>query len=49
MFDVVARRSRDPMHRVKHLRDHLLQEIRLFTNDFFRDNVGEKQDAIQPD
>ena len=36
------------MHHVKHLRDDLLQEIRLFTDDFFRDSVRERQDALQP-
>ena len=48
MFDVVARHFRDSMHHVKHLRDDLLQEIRLFTDNFFHDNVCEKQDALQP-
>jgi hypothetical protein len=48
MFDVVARHFCDPVHHFKHSRDHLLQEIRLFTDDFFRDNVCERQDALQP-
>ena len=48
MFDVVARHFSNPAHHFKHSRDDLLQDIRLFTNDFFRDNVREKQDALQP-
>ena len=36
------------MHHVKHLRDDLLQEIRLFPGDFFRDSIRERQDALQP-
>ncbi len=48
MLDIVARHFRDPIHRFKHSREHLLQEIRLFTDDFFRDDVCERQDALQP-
>ena len=48
MFNVIARHLCDPMHHVKHSRDDLLQEIRLFTHDFFRDNVCKRQDARQP-
>jgi hypothetical protein len=46
--DVVARNFRDPVHHLKHSRDDLLQEIRLFADDFFRDNVRERQNALQP-
>ena len=48
MFNVVARYFCDSMHHVIHLRDDLLQEIRLFTDDFFRNNVCERQDVLQP-
>ena len=48
VFDVVTRHFCDPIHHFKHSRDHLLQEVRLFTDDFFRDNVCERQDALQP-
>ncbi len=48
MLDVVARHFRDLVHHFKHSRDHLLQEIRLFTDDFFRNDVCERQDALQP-
>ena len=48
MFDVVARHFRDPVHHFKHSRHDLLQEIRLFTDDFFRNDVCERQDALQP-
>ena len=47
MFDVVERHFCDPIHDVEHSRDDLVQEIRLFTDDFFRDNVCERQDALQ--
>ena len=36
------------MHHLKHSRDDLLQELRLFADDFFRDNVRERQNAFQP-
>ena len=48
MFDVVTRHFSDPVHHFKHSRNDLLQEIRLFTDDFFRDNVRERQDSVQP-
>jgi hypothetical protein len=48
VFDVLARHFCDPVHHFKHSREDLLQEIRLFTDDFFRDNVRERQDASQP-
>jgi len=48
MFDIIARHFRDRIHHFKHSRNDLLQQIRLFTNDFFCDNVCEGQDALQP-
>ena len=48
MLDIFARHFCDPAHHFKHPRDDLLQNIRLFTNDFFHDNVRERQDALQP-
>jgi len=48
MSDVLARDFCDPLHHPKHSRDDLLQEIRLLTDDFFRDNVRERQNALQP-
>ena len=48
MFNVVARNFRDHVHHLKHSRDDLLQDIRLFADDFFRDNVRERQNALQP-
>jgi hypothetical protein len=48
MFDIVTRHFCDLVHHFKHSWDDLLQQIRLFTNDFFRDNVCEGQDALQP-
>jgi hypothetical protein len=47
MFEVVTRHFCDPVHHFRHSRDDLLQEIRLFTNDFIRNNVSERQDALQ--
>ncbi len=47
MFDVVARHFRIHVHHLKHSRDDLLQEIRLFADNFFRDNVRERQNAFQ--
>ena len=52
MFDIIARNFRDLVcHRI-HLRDDLLQELRLFADyfvyDYFvRDNVRESQSALQ--
>ena len=48
MFDIVARNLCDPVHHLKHSRDDLLQEIRLFTGNFFRNYVCERQNALQP-
>ncbi len=48
MLNVVARHFRDSVHHFKHSRDDLLQDICIFTHDFFRDNVRERQDALQP-
>ena len=48
MLDIVARYFRDPIHHFKHSRDHLLQEIRFFTDDFSRNNVCERQNTLQP-
>ena len=47
MFDVVARNLRDHVHHLKHSWDDLLQKLRLFADDLFRDNVRERQDAPQ--
>ena len=46
--DVVARKICDPVHHFERLRDNLLQEVRLFANDFACDLICEKQDALQP-
>jgi hypothetical protein len=46
MFYVVARCFCDPVHHLKHPRDDLLQDI--FAHDFFRNNVCERQNAVQP-
>jgi hypothetical protein len=48
MSDVVARNFCDPEHHFEHSGDDLLQEICLFTDDFIRDNVCERQFALQP-
>jgi hypothetical protein len=48
VLDVLARHICDPVHHFKHSREDLLQEIRLLTDDFFRDHVRERQDAPQP-
>ena len=48
MFDVVARHFRGRLHHLKHSRDDLFQEIRFFAHDFFRNNVREWQNALQP-
>jgi len=48
MADIVARNVCDPVHHLKHSRDDLLQEIRLFADDFFRDNFRERQNMLQP-
>jgi len=48
MFHIVARNFRDVVHHLKHSWDDLLQEIRLFANDFFRNPVREGQNALQP-
>ena len=48
MSDVVARNFCDPVHHFIHSRDDLLQEVRLFTDYFVRDNVRERQNALQP-
>jgi len=48
MFDIVARNFCDPVHHLKHSRNDLLQEVRLFTGDFFRNHVRERQNALQP-
>ena len=36
------------MHHLIHSREDLLQEIRLFADYFVRDNVRERQNALQP-
>ena len=48
MCDVVARKSRDPVHHLTHSRDDFFKEIRLFTDYFVCDNVRERQNALQP-
>jgi hypothetical protein len=48
VFHVLARYFSDPVHHIEHPREDLLQEICLFTDDFLRDNVRERQDALQP-
>jgi light-regulated signal transduction histidine kinase (bacteriophytochrome) len=48
MFDVVTQHFCDPVHHFKHSLEDLLQEIRLFADDFFRDNTRKGQDALQP-
>ena len=47
MLDILARHFCDPIHHFKHSRDHLLQEIRFFTDDFFRNDVCERQNTLQ--
>jgi hypothetical protein len=48
MCDVVARNLCDPVHHLIHSWDDLLQEIRLFADYFVRDNIRERQNALQP-
>ena len=48
MCDVVTRHFRDPVHYLIHSRDNLLQKIRLIADYFVRDNVRERQNALQP-
>ena len=48
MFDVVTRHFRGRLHHPEHSRDDPLQEIRFFAYNFFRDNVRERQNALQP-
>ena len=48
MFDIVARGLRDVVHHLKHSRNDLLQEIRLFANDFFGGLVRKRQNVLQP-
>ena len=47
MFNIVARKFRDLVHHLKHSRDDLFQEIRLFADDFFRDPVRKWQYTLQ--
>jgi len=47
MFDVVARNLRDVVHHLIHSRDDILQQFRFFADDFVRDNVRERQNALQ--
>ena len=47
MFDIVARKSRDPMHHFEHPRNDLLQDFCLFADDFLCDLVRETQNALQ--
>jgi hypothetical protein len=53
MLDIVARNFSDFVHHLVHSRDDILQEIHLvadyFVLDYFvRDNVCERQNALQP-
>jgi len=48
MFNVLACSPCDLAHHLKHSRDDLLQEICLFADDFFRDDVRERQNTFQP-
>ena len=48
MFDVVARHLCGHFHYLKHSRDDNLQEIRFFAYYFFRNDVRERQNALQP-
>ena len=48
MCDVVERNFRDPVHHLIHSRDDLLQKVRLFADYFVRNNIRERQNALQP-
>lgn len=48
MHDVVARNLRDPVYHLKHSRNDRRQEICLFTDNFIRNSVCERQNVIQP-
>ena len=49
MFDIVARSFRDFVDHLIHLRDDLLQAVRLFAEYFVRDRfVRESHNALQP-
>jgi hypothetical protein len=53
MFDIVARNFRDLVYHLIHSRDDPFREICLFADyfvrDYFvRDNVRERQNALQP-
>jgi hypothetical protein len=47
-FDIVTRTFRDLLHHFEHSRDHLLQDIRLFADDFIRDLVRQRHNPLQP-
>ena len=48
MLDVVARNPRNLEHHLIHPWDYILQQVRLIADDFVRDNVRERQNALQP-
>ena len=48
MLDVVARKLCNPMHYFKHSRDDLLQEPRLFADNFIYDFVCQRHKVQQP-
>ena len=47
MFDIVAQNFRDLVHHLIHSRDGPLQEICLFANYFVRNDVCERQNALE--
>jgi len=48
MLDIVARKFSDPLHHFEHSGDDLLQDFRLFADDFIYDLVRKKRNALQP-
>jgi len=48
MLDIVARKFSDPLHDFEHSGDGLLQDFRLFADDFICDLVRKKRNALQP-
>ena len=47
-FDVITQKHCDRLHYLEHSRDGLLQDVGLFADDFIRNLVRKKQNALQP-
>jgi len=48
MLYIVARTFSDHLHHFEHSGDGLVQDFRLFADDFICDLVREKRNALQP-